>query len=319
MDKRLDFGQIILRVFLCLIIPIVLSCEDRKNSALSSKSNSPPTVTSVTLLPEKAYKGTEFNLVVQGSDPDGDPITYKYQWIKNEQEMVGENKSSLRPDRFQKGDLIQAKVTPTDGKSEGHPFLSAPVKILNSAPVIQEVWVEPKLAFAGDSLKAQVKGADLDGDFVYYTFQWEKEGRVISDEKNQVLERGRFKKGDSIAITVIPDDREVQGEPKKSDPVLILNSPPMIVSSPPTSVDGTTYRYLARANDPDGDPIVFTLKSGPKGMVIDKDKGLIRWEIKKEDKGTHSILSLSALRLFMCLLCLNFGVSCQRLSITVKH
>ena len=24
-------------------------------------------------------------------------------------------------------------------------------------------------------------------------------------------------------------------------------------------------------------------------MAIDRDKGLIRWEIRKEDKGTHSI------------------------------
>ena len=289
MDKRLPLGRISLRVFLCLIIPIVLSCEDRKNSALSSKSNSPPALTSATLLPEKAYKGTEFNLVVQGSDPEGDPITYKYQWIKNEQEMAGENKSSLRTDRFQKGDLIQAKVTPSDGKSEGSPYLTPPVKILDSTPVIQEVWVEPKLPFANDNLKAQVKSSDLDGDFVYYTFQWEKDGKAIPDEKNQVLERGRFKKGDSVSVTVVPDDREIQGGPKKSDPVLISNSPPMITSSPPTSVEGTTYRYAVKANDPDQDPIVFTLKSGPKGMTIDKEKGLIQWEIRKENKGTYPV------------------------------
>ena len=164
-------------------------------------------------------------------------------------------------------------MTPSDGKSEGSPYLTPPVKILDSAPVIQEVWVEPKLPFANDNLKAQVKSSDLDGDFVYYTFQWEKDGKVIPDEKNQVLERGRFKKGDSIAVTVVPDDREIQGGPKKSDPVLISNSPPMITSSPPTSVKGTTYRVSVKANDPDQDPIVFTLKSGPKGMAIDKDKG----------------------------------------------
>jgi hypothetical protein len=289
MDKRLQVGRIILRTSLCLIVPILLSCEDRKSSASFSKSNSPPTVTSATLLPEKAYKGTEFNLVVQGSDPEGDPITYKYQWIKNEQEMAGENKSSLRTDRFQKGDLIQAKVTPSDGKSEGSPYLTPPVRILNSTPVIHEVWVEPKLPFANDNLKAQVKGSDLDGDFMYYTYQWEKDGKVIPDERNQVLERGRFKKGDTLSVTVLPDDREIQGEPKKSDPVLISNSPPMIISTPPTTVEGTTYRYAVKANDPDQDPVTFTLKSGPKGMAIDREKGLIQWEIRKEDKGTHSI------------------------------
>jgi hypothetical protein len=289
MNERLPLGRIIARVFLCLTIPILFSCEDRKNSAFPSKPNSPPAIASVTLLPEKAYKGTEFNLVVQGSDPDGDTITYKYQWIKNEQEMAGENKNSLRTDRFQKGDLIQVRVTPSDGKSEGPPYLSPPVKILDSAPVIQEVWVEPKLPFANDNLKAQVKSSDPDGDFVYYTFRWEKDGKVIPDERDQVLERGRFKKGDTISVTVIPDDREIQGEPKRSDPVLISNSPPMIISTPPTSVEGTIYRYTVKANDPDQDSVTFSLKSGPKGMVIDSENGLIQWEIKKENKGTHSI------------------------------
>jgi hypothetical protein len=31
------------------------------------------------------------------------------------------------------------------------------------------------------------------------------------------------------------------------------------------------------------------LKSGPKGMEMDKKTGLIRWEIRKEDRGNHSV------------------------------
>jgi hypothetical protein len=69
----------------------------------------------------------------------------------------------------------------------------------------------------------------------------------------------------------------------------LSNSPPLILSSPPTSVEKTTYIYQVRANDPDNDPIAFTLKSSPKGMEMDKNTGLIRWEIRKEDKGTHSV------------------------------
>lgn len=70
---------------------------------------------------------------------------------------------------------------------------------------------------------------------------------------------------------------------------MISNSPPIITSSPPTSIEGMTYQYQVRVNDPDQDFVTFTLKSGPKGMAMDKNTGLIRWEIRKEDKGTHSI------------------------------
>jgi len=155
-------------------------------------------------------------------------VTYHYQWIKNNEEIQGENTNVLRSGNFKKGDLIQVKVTPSDGKMEGKPFLSVPVKILNSPPVIQEVWIEPKMAYANDQLKVHVKSYDIDRDSIYYIYQWEKNGVVLTEERREVLERGRFKKGDSIVVTVTPDDGENQGISKKSELIKILNTPPII-------------------------------------------------------------------------------------------
>jgi hypothetical protein len=155
--------------------------------------------------------------------------------------------------------------------------------------VIEEVWIEPQLAYVTDRLKTRLKSFDSDGDFIYFTYRWEKNGVILDEEREDFLERGRFKKGDSIAVIVTPDDRETLGTPKKSEPLIISNGPPLILSSPPTSIEKTTYIYQVRANDPDDDPITFTLKSGPKGMEIDKKTGFIKWEIRKEDVGTHSI------------------------------
>jgi len=181
------------------------------------------------------------------------------------------------------------KVTPSDGKVEGSPFVSAPVRILNSPPAIQEVRIEPRMAYANDPLKVSIKSNDVDGDSIYYTYRWEKNGMVLTEEKTEVLEKGRFKKGDVIAVTVTPDDRESQGSSKKSEPVIIMNSPPIIISSPPTSVEGNDYIYQVKAYDPDDDPLSFALKSAPKGMEINKETGLIRWLIRSQDRGTHSI------------------------------
>jgi len=202
--------------------------------------------------------------------------------------MTGEDKNTIKSGIFKKGDLIQVRGTPSDGKVNGTPFLSAAVKILNSPPVIQEVWIEPKVAYVTDVLKAYVKSSDSDRDFIYYTYQWEKNGIVLNEERGETLEKGRFKKGDSIVAIVTPDDRETLGSPKKSEPLIISNSPPIILSSPPTSVEKTSYIYQVKASDPDNDPTLFTLKSGPRGMEMDKKTGLIRWEIHKEYKGTHS-------------------------------
>jgi hypothetical protein len=278
----------ILAVLLLLFLGVV-ACAKGKEAEVKTKTNSPPVITSVSILPEKPTKESELNLSIQSKDPDGDPITYQYQWLKNEEEIIGQNQNTLKKGNFKKGDLIRVRVTPSDGKANGMPFLSTPLQILNSPPIIQEIWMEPKLAYVTDRLKTNVKSSDPDGDFIYFTYQWEKNGVVLNEERAEFLEKGQFKKGDSIAVIVTPDDREILGTPKKSEPLIISNSPPLIVSSPPTSVEKSTYIYQVKANDPDDDPIIFTLKSGPKRMEMDKNTGLIRWEIRREDKGSHSV------------------------------
>jgi len=262
-----------------------LSCGTEE---LKPKANSPPAVTSVNILPEKPYIQAELSAVVQCQDPDNDPITNQYQWVKNGEEIVGENSYTLKNGKLKKGDLIQVRVTPSDGKVNGTPFLSAPVKVLNSPPLIQEVRIEPKVAYANDNLKVFVRSSDADGDTVDYTYQWEKNGVILSEDKKGILERGQFKKGDLIIVTVTPDDSESIGKTIKLEPI-IANSPPIITSSPPNKTDGNIYTYQVTANDPDNDLIIFALKTAPKGMEIDKGTGLIRWEIRKGDQGTPLI------------------------------
>lgn len=267
----------------------ITSCGSSEKTGTSTKSNTPPEIVAATIFPENPTQKSDLGVTVQGKDPDEDTITYHYQWIKNDTEIIGETKPVLKSGTFKKGDMIQVKVIPSDGKGEGASFLSAPVKILNSPPTIQEVSIEPKTAFANNDLKAIVKGFDPDGDFIYYTFRWEKNGVELSEENKEILKQGNFKKGDSIIVTVTPDDREVTGEPKKSEAVIISNSPPMIVSSPPESIKESKYIYQVKADDADHDPVTFILKSGPKGMEIDQKTGLLRWDIRKADKGTHQI------------------------------
>jgi hypothetical protein len=279
-------------IFLASFV-LILSCACEKQKGTEPKPgvkiNSPPAIASVKILPEQPNRESDLSLLIQSQDSDGDSVSYQYQWIKNDEEIVGENGTTFKAGNLIKGDVIQVRVIPSDGKENGKPFLSDPVTILNSPPVTQEVWIEPKMPSAKDNLEVQEKSVDADDDTIYFTYQWEKNGVELMDERKEVLEQGRFKKGDSITVTIIPDDREIMGTPKKSAPVTITNSPPSIISSPPTSTNGTKYEYPVKAIDPDNDPLTFSLKSGPKGMKVDTTSGLVYWEIQKEDKGTHTI------------------------------
>lgn len=276
-------------VFIMALFSFIINLSCENSDDLRPKTNSPPVITSVRILRVTPYVQSELNAVVQCQDPDYDPVTFRYQWMRNGEDIAGENKNVLTGNHSKKGDSVLVKVTPSDGKADGNSFLSDPVKVLNSSPVIQEVRIEPRAACANDDLKTLVKGSDADGDSVNYTYQWEKNGVILSEKKKEILEKGQFKKGDSIAVVVTPDDGESTGIPRKSEPITISNSPPVILSSPSNKADGNIYTYQVKANDPDDDPIIFTLKAGPKGMEINKETGFIRWEIRKGDQGTQSI------------------------------
>ena len=274
------------------LIPVIcfvgnLACE--REGTKASKKSGPPIITSVAILPENPTQGSELRVSIQSQGPGVDATHFRYQWIRNGEEIVGENQRTLKNVNFKKGDVIQVMLTPSDGRTGGEPLLSPSVRIVNTPPVIQRVWIEPKGPSVADSLRAKVEGYDADGDSVYYMYQWEKNGDALNDERKEVLEPGRFQRGDKITVTVTPDDRETLGLPKKSEAVTVVNSAPVITSSPPMKFEGNLYIYQVKANDPDNDPIRFTLKSGPKGMEMNPNTGLIRWEIHKEDKGDHLI------------------------------
>ncbi len=282
---RIFFKIIFLIPVICL--PGNLACERERTEV--SKKIGMAVITSVTILPEKPTRMSELRVSVQSRGPSGDAIHFRYAWIRNDEEIIGENQSTLKSERFKKGDLIQVRVTPFDEKMNGEPFLSPSVRIVNSPPVIRRMWIEPKGPNVADSLRVSIESYDADGDTVYFTYQWDKNGIALEDERREVLEPGRFQRGDKIAVTVIPDDRETLGPRKRTEPVTIANGPPIITSSPPTHFEGSLYVYQVKASDPDNDPIHFSLKSGPKGMELNPDTGLIRWQIRKEDRGEHLI------------------------------
>jgi hypothetical protein len=64
-----------------------------------------------------------------------------------------------------------------------------------------------------------------------------------------------------------------------SAPVVVGNSPPEIVSKPPSHLADGTFRYAVQTVDVDGDPIQFSLAGEtPATLKIDPTTGLIQWK-----------------------------------------
>jgi hypothetical protein len=189
------------------------------------------------------------------------------------------------------------QVTPSDSKMQGKEASSGPARARNSAPTVKSVSIEPELPRKNSTLKARIEASDPDGDTIFFSYQWVKNGDELIGETSETLVGPTLKKGDKIVLHVSPYDMAGTGEEAISQEIVILNSAPVITSSPKAPKNKSAlYTYQLVAEDPDGDPITFSLSpSSPQGMTIDPQTGLIKWKIGRDvAAGTYTIEIIAA-------------------------
>jgi hypothetical protein len=188
------------------------------------------------------------------------------------------------------------EITPSDSRIQGKEASSTPVRIRNSPPAITSVSIAPELPRKNSTLEARVEASDPEGDTIAFSYQWVKNGEELIGETSETLTDSTLKKGDTVSLRVTPYDTKSTGEEVVSQEIVILNSAPVITSSPKAQkMKSTLYGYQVVAEDPDGDPIIFSLSpSSPQGMTIDSRTGLIQWKVGRNDAGTHTIEIIAA-------------------------
>lgn len=182
----------------------------------------------------------------------------------------------------------EAEGTFEEVPEETTPGVSIPTA--NTAPRITVLNVCPPNPVAGDTVKIDAKAFDKEGDSVNFTYQWWKNDEELPETSDKLaITKKDFKRGDKITVKLVPDDGERKGTPMEMV-VFIANSPPVILPSAETfKFDGSVYSYQARATDPDGDPLVYSLKASPPGMAINKDNGQLQWVVPPDYKGKANI------------------------------
>jgi hypothetical protein len=175
-----------------------------------------------------------------------------------------------------KGDTVQVEAT-----VDGVEVASNIVNIVNAKPVLKHVTLTPAEFAPGQNIGVDVEAADADGDEVKIEYEWTVNDHQagIGAELEETLTRG-----DTFTVKVTPYDGEEYG---KSITLYrkVGNLPPRIEEHNDFSFDGQEYIYMVKASDPDGDPLTFFLKSGPKGMTINSQTGEVRWAVPADYAG----------------------------------
>ena len=224
-----------------------------------------------------SYSNLKATVEVRG-DPEA---RLGYQWLTNNQPIPGAIQATLAKQHFNRGDFISVQVWVVQPGSNKNPVTSDVVMIGNTPPVVKWVGIGPAPPTSTAELKAVASGKDLDNDAVTYTYQWLVNGETVVGPEGPSLANRYFRRGDKVQVAATAFDGTDWGHPNTSIPVIIQNSPPMIVSKLPAQLEGgATYRYETKAEDVDGDTLSYSLQGKPpEGMVIDSKTGVVEWQV----------------------------------------
>jgi RHS repeat-associated protein len=246
-----------------------------------SCANQPPVVASAP--PTAANAGFVYLYAVRATDPENDPLTFTLDQAPAGMAFVpGTSLIRWVPTADQAGpQSVVVRVTDRAGNSATQSFsvvvtLEAP----NLAPAVTSRPVTG--AVVGRPYSYQVVARDPDGDALTYTLAAKPDGMTISPTGLVT-----WTPTSAAMPTVTVEVADGRGGVGVQSLVLTAraNTPPRLAALPDgTATSGGVFRALARATDPEGDPLAFRLDQAPAGMTIDAE-GRIRWTAAGPPRG----------------------------------
>lgn len=251
-----------------------LSSESHDSSATKDKTYSPAESAVdyyIDLIPSEPRGNSHLELLIKNVEPE----KLKIEWFVNGRpQSTGMLRFST--EGLTRGDVIAVKVSMDDNLL----FLKE-LRIKNTPPQLKRVKLMPEVFNPGDTLYVDAEAIDPDGDPVIVLYEWSRNEEPAG---NQRAIQGTVKRGDRITVRIIPFDGEDYGEAV----VLrrqIANMPPIIIDYKDHHLDGTLFTCHIKAMDPDGDTLIYSLKTSPEGMTIEPETGLIKWNVPSDFKG----------------------------------
>ncbi len=201
-------------------------------------------------------------------------------WEVNGMERADGN--LLDPSLFQRGDRIKAIVRIRSGGNEM--VLETPeVSAVNALPAVEKATIEPQAPTAGSTVRAVVEARDPDEDPLTFQYQWYVDNVLVPGEGDSLNLKG-VRKGSTVHVAVTPNDGFSAGAWKYSPLYEIVNAPPVVKSKAPTTIPPSrVLTHTIVAEDPDGDPLTYTLVKGTKGMSLSGPT--LTWKVSDEDIG----------------------------------
>lgn len=220
------------------------------------------------------------------------PVTISYTWAINGVIVEDVSESNLPTNFFKKKDKITCTIAAKDslGK-ESDPYELGPIEVENTPPVITWADIVPTDSiYKGVDLTVDVETEDIDADDdVTVRFTWFIGNSLAGYDS--ILPGDMLRAGENVRVELIPHDGDTTGDMFDiTRPIIVQNLPPKFIGTPTPVVKDSLVTIVVNAQDPDGDPLTYSIKQGPSGMEIDT-MGTIVWRFSPpETTTTYNII-----------------------------
>jgi hypothetical protein len=220
--------------------------------------NTPPVATLALGLAPLVSEGELLTVAVVSEDPDGDVVSLEHAWSVDGEAVDGDQGGQLSSAYFDKGQLVQVAVTPTDGLEPGATVLSNTALVVNTPPWLDQVTVDPPNGTVQTIFTCLPDGwSDPDpADTEQHLFEWTVGGQPAGT--GQTLIAPSFAKHDVIQCQATPADNETTGPTRLSPQLLVANAAPelsLALLEPIDPTEATALNVVGIGfSDADGDP-----------------------------------------------------------------
>lgn len=182
------------------VIRVVAGEPGAERSAEAVLVNAPPVIRSLSVSPRPFYKNDAMTVEPQSFDPDGDTVSYRYEWTVNGESVYGVEENVLSPGSFARGDEVAVRVVARDGEAAGEPFRASFGRVQNAPPKFTS---KPPADFTGRFVYSPT-AVDPDGDTITLSLEKGPEGMKI--ENNVINWRAAADQSGTFEVTVSADD-----------------------------------------------------------------------------------------------------------------
>ncbi len=135
-----------------------------------SSTNQAPSIEAVTVSPPTPTTTDELIAAVEATDPDGDTITFAYQWLKNGRDLSGATSRVLDlalTGNGDRADVLEVRVVASDGAASSEAVTSGSVTVVNGPPTFDQDLGD-RFSVESETVTVAAGASDADGDTVTY-------------------------------------------------------------------------------------------------------------------------------------------------------